>query len=307
MLTLDKYRTDDLKIFLISSIILLVLCPGVTTAAQRQNSADDYLIQGASYLHEGKINEAISALNKTIEMEPSTFLGYSARGYAYGEKSQIDKAISDYSRAIELNPGYVDVYINRGIAYRKNGQFDKAISDYTSAIELNPRNADAYFNRGIAYKKKGDFDKAISDYTRAIEIDPMYANGYHNRGNAYRESGQLDKAISDYSRAIELNPGNLTAYNNLAWFYATCPDEKYRDGVKAVDLAEKALKIKQCSYILDTLAAAYAEAGRFEDAVTAQKMAIDLLKKEETSKNLIDRYVERLNFWKTNRPWRERL
>jgi tetratricopeptide (TPR) repeat protein len=120
---------------------------------------------------------------------------------------------------------------------------------------------------------------------------------------AYYDKGQYDKAISDYNKAIEINPRFAEAYNLKAWHLATCRDATYRNGAKAVELAKKAVDLDTNVHSLDTLAAAYSEVGKFEDAITTQEKVIELLKKESKQKNLIQ-YVERLKSYKAHKPWR---
>jgi rhomboid protease GluP len=152
----------------------------------------------------------------------------------------------------------------------------------------------------------GEFDQAIVQCTKAIELDADFAEAYYNRGKAYKLKGQYDEAISDFTKVIEVNPKDATAYNSLAWLLATCPDDRYRNGIKAIRLAKKALEIKEVAYIMDTLAAAYAEAGRFEDAITTQEKAIALLNQGGSTGSRIDIYKKCLNSYKAHKPWRER-
>jgi tetratricopeptide (TPR) repeat protein len=166
--------------------------------------------------------------------------------------------------------------------------------------------AASHVNRGIDYSKQGQYDKAISEFNKAIETKPRYTLAYYNRGNAYSNRDQYEKVISDYTKATEINPRYAKPYNNLAWILATCPDAEYREGAKAVELAQKAVELKPKAFCLDTLAAAYAEAGRFEDAITVQEKAIALLRKEEGKTEILAGYMERLNSYKANKPWRER-
>ena len=130
--------------------------------------------------------------------------------------------------------------------------------------------AGAYI-RGIARKRKGDYDKTVTDYTKAIETDSKLAN----------------------------------AYAGLAWFMATCPEGRYRDGKRAVELAEKALNLEETGDILAVLAAAYAEAGRFQEAIETMERAIMKIKQEGRTKDLPN-YKELLPSYKAGRPWREK-
>jgi tetratricopeptide (TPR) repeat protein len=165
----------------------------------------------------------------------------------------------------------------------------------------------AYSNRGVAYSRKGQYEKGISDYNKAIEIDPRHAMAYSNRGYAYSRKGQYKKAISDFNKAIEISPGYAKAYNDLARLLATCPDVRYRNGIKAVELAQKAVELVPQSWnYWDTLASAYAEEGKFEDAMTTQEKAITLLKKEQGETERLVELMEHLNSYKVHKPWREK-
>jgi tetratricopeptide (TPR) repeat protein len=242
----------------------------------------------------------------TTEETQKDAVVYYNQGNAYEKNGEYDKAISAYNKAININPKYALAYNNRGLAYNYKGRYNKSISDFNKAIELNPGLDKPYNNRGMAYGKKGQYDKAISDYNKAIEINPRYDVAYNNRGLAYYFKGQYDKAIFDFTKAIEINSSYADPHNNKAWILATCRDDRYRDGAKAVELAKKALELDPKGNWLDTLAAAYAEAGNFEDAITTQENVINFMKKEGMPKNQIDQSKEHLKSYKNNKPWREK-
>ena len=230
-------------------------------------------------------------------------------GFEAQKRGDYDKAIVLFTKAIESGELSVKqlaiIYGGRGNVWCDKGDYDKAISDYTKAIEINPQYDKPYYSRGSAWYDKGDYDRAIADYTKAIEINPQYANAYYNRGYVWGDKGKYDKAISDYTKVIEINPKHVSAYNGLAWLMATCPDDRYRDGKQAVVLAEKAVKLDETTSRLDTLAAAYAEAGRFQDAIKTQERAITRLKQEGGAEDLPE-YEEHLASYKAGKPWREK-
>jgi tetratricopeptide (TPR) repeat protein len=198
---------------------------------------------------------------------------------------------------------------NAGLAALNGHNYDEAIRLYTKAIEsgeLSQKDLSiVLYNRGLAWKDKGDYDKAIADYTKAIELDPKHTSAYYNRGNAWYAKGDYDKAMVDYTKTIEIDPKYTKVYNSLAWLMATCPDDRYRNGKRAVELAEKAVKLDETSNRLDTLAAAYAEAGRFQDAIKTQEWAITKLEQEGRKKSLAE-YEEHLASYKSGKPWREK-
>jgi tetratricopeptide (TPR) repeat protein len=224
-------------------------------------------------------------------------------------KGNYDKAIRLFTEAIASEELSLEdlskTFYNRGFAWMKMGDDDNAIADFTEAIEIAPRFDEAFFNRGRAWHDKGDYGKAIVDYTKAIEIVPNDAFAYFNRGNSWVKTGASDKAIADYTKAIEIEPKFTDAYNNLAWLMATCPEGRYRDGKRAVELAEKAVKLEETPNRLNTLAAAYAEAGRFQEAIKTQERAITKLK-QAGGTNYLPEYEELLSSYKAGNPWREK-
>jgi len=177
-----------------------------------------------------------------------------------------------------------------------------AYSAYIPNVE--PPDARSCYDRGLDSYNKGDFDQAISHYTKAIEISPQFINAYYNRALAWAGKGNYDQAITDYTKAMELNPRCVKAYNNMAWLLATCPDKRIRNGAKAVEFAQKAATLNPKVDILDTLAASFAEAAKFDDAMGILKNIITLVKdKDETEK--LSEYNERLKFYEAHKPWRK--
>jgi len=165
-----------------------------------------------------------------------------------------------------------------------------------------PKDARFYNNRGIANGEKGQYDQAISDFDKAIEINPSYSKAYNNRGIIYRLKGQYDLAILDFKKAIEINSWDPEGYNNLAWLFATAKSPIFRNGKKAVDLGIKAceLSVWRNAEYLDTLAAAYARASDFDNAVKWQEKALQSI--GESKKNEAQ---QRLNFYRSRKPWPE--
>ncbi len=172
----------------------------------------------------------------------------------------------------------------------------------TQKKESESKDAKFYNNRGVAYGEKGQYDQAISDFNRALEINPRYQKAYSNRGTTYRLMRQFDRAISDFNRAIEINPIIAEPYNNLAWLFATAKAPDFQNGKKAIELARKACELSQWKdpNYLDTLAAAYARAGDFENAVKWQEKALESSK---SSRKL--ELQQRLNFYRERKPWPE--
>ncbi|MFB3883825.1 MAG: tetratricopeptide repeat protein [Thermodesulfobacteriota bacterium] len=164
-----------------------------------------------------------------------------------------------------------------------------------------PRELKKYSNTlGIANLRRRRYDRAISDFNKALEIEPNSRAVYNNRGVAYRSKDRYEEAISDFNKAIEISPTYALAYNNLAWLFATAKTPHFRDGKKAIELALKACDLTgyEARDYLGTLAAAYARAGDFENAVQWQEKAMVDIKGSQMKES-----QERLEFYKERKPW----
>ncbi len=170
-----------------------------------------------------------------------------------------------------------DVALNNlGIIFLDKGQLDDAISKLQAAIDLRPENAPAHDNLAKALLKKGQVAEATVHYRKFLELEPANVEARNTLGTALIQQGHIREAIDQWQEVLALQPENGNAASNLAWVFATCIDDSIRDGTRAVELGEKALRISggKIPMIYKVLAAAYAENGRFADAVeTAQRGA----------------------------------
>lgn len=201
------------------------------------------------------------------------------RSNAWLATENLENALSEIEEAIERDPGSALAYNNRALILAAQGEFKRALADASRAIRIDSEFADAYNNRGVTRARLGDYAAAIEDYDRAIQLNDRHVEAHDNRGYAAKQLGRYREALSSYRQAVEIGPASAAAFNDAAWLVATCPEETVRDSERAVEYAEYACKLteyKNGEYI-DTLAAAYASAGRFEDAVRAQQQALTLL------------------------------
>ncbi|MBI5206021.1 MAG: tetratricopeptide repeat protein [Nitrospirae bacterium] len=278
-------------------------------------NADLYYNRGLVWNYMNEIDKAIADYTTALEINKEFINAYFTRGSTLRKKGDYDLAISDFTKALQFNPdnsSKAGLYFNRAYAWFKKGDYERAIGDYTEgiriieAMKVDPKKkTEAYYARAEVWYEKGDFDNAISDYTKAIEINPKYAQAVFSRANTWHEKRNYASAVIDYERAAELDPQNAVVYNNYSWLLSTCPDSKFRDGAKALKLAQKAVAINPDeAFFLSTLSAAYAELGNFKEAVQTVEKAILLLKKNN-KENLKDILIPQLESYKAEKPWRE--
>jgi len=167
---------------------------------------------------------------------------------------------------------------NLGIIFLQNGKLDDAISRLQAAINLRPENGPAHNNLAKALLQKGRVAEAMMHYRKFLEIEPENVEARNILGTALIQQRRIREAIEQWQGALAIEPENGNAASNLAWVFATCPDDSIRDGRRAVELAEKALRISggKIPMIFRVLAAAHAEDGRFSQAIDSAQRGADL-------------------------------
>jgi Flp pilus assembly protein TadD len=268
---------------------------------------------GVLLRNQGRIEEAMEHCQKAFQLNPNYAESPDSLGTALAAQGRFDEAIEYYRKAIQINPNYADALNSLGIALAAEGRFNEAIENYYKAIQINPNNSEVLNNLGVALADKGRFDEAIKNYRQAIQLNPNYSDALSNLGVVLAAQGRFDEAIESYRQAIQLNPNYSDAQNNpagalnnLAWVLATCPDAGLRNGADAVHLAERVCELTHYGrpLFIGTLAAAYAEAGRFPEAVATAEKAEQLA----TSAGLTAvaaKNRQLLEFYRAGKPYHE--
>ena len=260
---------------------------------------------GVALLRKGRPQEAVAPLQQAVESRPDAAKARYGLGSALLRTGRTGEAAVQFRKTLELDPGFAEVHSDLGLALLREGKVDEAIAQFHQALRIRPDAAETCYDLGIALLRKGRSKEAIPPLERAVAIQPGLAEAHSELGNALLREGRVDEAIlhfqkavqadpklasallrrgraddakAQYEAAIAAQPGNAFLLNNLAWVLATCPNPAVRNGARAVDLAEQAERLAAGSNpsILGTLAAAYAETGRFSEAVSTAQRALKL-------------------------------
>jgi protein O-mannosyl-transferase len=236
-------------------------------------------------------------------------------GYLCNDRGELDKAISHFESAARIRSAKRDphydlasafVQMNLGDALAGKGRSDEAMLHYDEAIRLQPNYGDAYYNRGAVLFAKGRTNEAIADWEKDLEMHPNDADAHTSLGNALLQKGALREAIAHYVTALDLAPEDPHSRNNLAWVLATASDSSIRDGAKAVGFAQEAVQLSggREPLFLRTLAAAYAESGRFSEAIAVAQQAA-VIAKMQAKPDMAKRLNGDLVLFRGNLPLRE--
>jgi tetratricopeptide (TPR) repeat protein len=250
---------------------------------------------------------SITVFQHAVDVTENNYVAYEKLGEALAAVGQIDLAIKHYSEALRIRPDFMSTHLSMGIALREKGNYDEAIRHFLEALRINPDNAMVHNNLGVVLARKGNDKEAVSQFYEAIRIDPDYAGAYYNLGKIFENQGKFEDAILFYRKTLHFNPNMTQTLYNLSWILATHKHKKIRNGQEAVKFAKSLSKITQYkqALALDSLAAAYAEVGRFDDAVLTAKKALKLAL-DQGPEELVLGLKKRLQLYEEGFPYRQR-
>jgi Flp pilus assembly protein TadD len=193
---------------------------------------------------------------------------------------------------------------NLGEALFEKGRFTEAMMHLESALAINPNQASVHSALGVLLLQMGRPTESLTHLESAVAMDPNDGDAHYNLANTLMEIGRAGDAVQHYGRALERDPIDAEAMNNMAWLLATTRDASVRNGAKAMELAERAESLKPGSpQTSATLAAAYAELGKFDQALTAARRALDLATQQGNT-GLADSIREHMHSYEAGSPFR---
>ncbi len=245
---------------------------------------------GSAWFRKDQPEPAVQAFSQAIAIEPDA-VDYVSRGRAYLELNRYDDAYCDFSQVIQLDPQHATAYFFRADGLLRQERLEEAVADFSRAIELGAHQevdfsvADAYLFRGSAVMALGRLEQAETDFSQAISHREATeaADDYRIRAECHeaqkkQAAAQYDRQIADLLDAIHAQPADVASLRAAAMLLATCPLAEIRNGSHAVTLATRACEVSdgKDAASLDSLAAAQAESGDFDEAVRREKEAVRL-------------------------------
>jgi HEAT repeat protein/tetratricopeptide (TPR) repeat protein len=248
--------------------------------------------------------EALADWSEAIHLDPDDLQAFRIRARLHEQLNDWPSAVADWTEVIRLAPEDAQARLHRGDALRRLSEFERAASDFTFVIERQPSNAEAYNGRAVVLKHQGHLERALADYSEAIRLSPQRAAFYFNRSLAAKALRDYAQAQADLEVVLRLNPEHAAGHNNLAWFRATCPEAGFRNGAQAVAHARRACELSGWgkALYLQTLAAAHAEAGQFEEAVRSSRKALE--HRDRLTAAQVEEFTGHLRLFEQGKPVR---
>jgi len=261
---------------------------------------------GRALLAAGRPDDAILSIEKGLQYYPDSAELHNDLGLAFGSKGRIDEAKAELTKALEINPDYAAAHRNLGRVLAFTGQLDQAIPHFEKAVAINPNFAEAHSDLGVALVRQGKYDQATPHLEKALAIRPGLVEAHYYLGVAlYHSQARVQEALAHWREALQVGPNYVPAMNDAAEVLAASPDASDRNGAEAVKLAERAVQLSdgQNPVYLDTLAAAYAEVGRFPEAIAAARKALDLAAQQHRAR-LMEALNTRIKLYESQQPYR---
>ncbi len=275
--------------------------------ALEPDNPDSYSRLGFLLARMGKPEEAIPVLVKALQLDPAnetsqrTFCGALSQS-----ESRTRQAIEFCQLVLAGRPNDAEVHVNLAVALARGGNGKEALSHLEKAAEIAPGDATIQGNLGTALVQQGRLADALPHFEKALSIDPASAEAHYKLGTLYYLARRAREALAECRQAVALDPKHVLALNRAALVLAASPDSSLRNGSEAVAFAERAVELSggRDPALLDTLAAAYAETGRFPEATRTARRALDLANQQRDSQ-LAQALTSRIALYEARTPFRE--
>jgi tetratricopeptide (TPR) repeat protein len=241
----------------------------------------------------------------TLARNPAAWLAHANLGWILASQQNYDEAKAHLVASLELNPTNAQAHSNLGRLLSLQGKPAEAEEQFQTALKIKPKDADIRRSYAAALAEQGRQADAVAQFREALRLHPD-PQTHVQLATLFLQSGKPREAVAEYREALVSRPDQPEALNNVAWLLATCPDATVRNGADAVRLAEHACRLSGSAQprALGTLAAAYAEAGRFPEAVETAQKAVDAARASGNDQ-LAAMSEQLLNLFRSGKPYHE--
>jgi tetratricopeptide (TPR) repeat protein len=263
-----------------------------------------YFSLGNAYLNAGNLEDAAGNYRIALQLYPNFPKAHYYFGNVLLQQKKYAEAREEFDEVLRTNPEIAFAHKYLGDILAAQGKYDEAAVEYITALQLKPDDGVIRTALALATQNAG-IEKALTNLFEALKTRPT-AEIHAQIAALETTQGTFQDAVEHFHEALRLKPDAPDVLNNLAWLLATCPDARIRDGAQAVKQAERACALTQdgVTPMVGTLAAAYAEAGRFDEAISTAEKACALAK-QSGEQNLLQKNQELLQLYRAHKSYHE--
>lgn len=265
-----------------------------------------HLNLGIVYQQQGQLPEAVAAFKSYLKLNPKSAKVWGMLGDSEFKMGKLDQAINSYQQSLAIDPSASSPRYGLACALASGGKFLEAEKNLTQIIAKDQKMPEAFFQMGVVSASLNKPQVALEHLQKAVSLRGTNALYRYHLGIVLSQLGRKLESIKAYEETIQLDDKFAEPLNNLAWMLAADSDPAIRNGTRAVELAERAVKLTDWkeAFLIGTLAAAYAEAGSFDDAVKTAQRAIEQAKVAKQS-DIAARNAELLELYRMHKPYHE--
>lgn len=262
------------------------------------------LLSVVSFRQAGYWSDSESLYEHSVRHYPDGFLAHTKLALIYAEQGRKDAAIDHYRQALKVKPDLLQANFNLALLLAEKGDLDAAVRHHRAVIKIAPRDANARKVLADVLVKAGSLDEAAELLRGVVAERPRDAMARFRLAEVQYRLGEAEEAIEMFRATLRVQR-ELLMQIRLAWILATDPDDDLRDGLEAVRLANEVCTATnhQNALALDALAAAYAEVGQFDEAVSVSRTAVRAARRDD-DEALVDQLETHLRFYLQGRPFR---
>jgi tetratricopeptide (TPR) repeat protein len=255
----------------------------------------------------GQLDSSEKEARTAIQLEPNFGWSHHVLGGIFLLQGKLPEADSELRTALRLDPARSDVHLALGEVALARKMPNDAAAEFTAMLEAEASNPQARAGLGKALAMQGKLDEARAQFAEALRLAPQFPEALHQLAIVQALQHHSVEAVSNYRMALHIQPDRVDSLVNLAWLLATDPHSELRDGNEALRLATSACSLtqEQQPLPLQAISAAYAEVGRFDDAIAAAQKAHDLAVVQSRT-DIAAKCVELLALYRAQQPYREK-
>jgi tetratricopeptide (TPR) repeat protein len=215
----------------------------------------------------------------TLACTTGNWIAHNNLGDELLKMDQLDDAMAQFKDTLQIRPNDAQACNNLGSILAQKNQTDDAIAQFQKALQIQPQNWQAHGNLAkVLFYQLGRADEAMAHCLKALEIKPSLAPAHTILGDILLQQGKESEALAHYQKALQTQPDSPEILNDISWILATSPDATLRNGAQAVQYATRACDLtkNRVPAFVNGQAAAYAEAGRYDEAIAAAQRACTL-------------------------------